>query len=70
MAAGSRLDDQGNLIQVEGEGEEGEFQDAEGRGMGDERGQGVPDPQDPRNPRHRGAHGWGDPDLGYDVHHG
>ena len=40
MAAAARQDDQGNLVQVgEGdEGEEGEHQDAEGRGPGDERG--------------------------------
>ena len=35
MAAATRQDDQGNLVQV---GEEGEHQDAEGRGPGDVRG--------------------------------
>ena len=35
MAAAARQDDQGNLVQV---GEEGGYQDAEGRGPGDERG--------------------------------
>ena len=42
MAA--RQDDLGNLVQVGDEGEEGEHQDAEGRGPGDERGWGAPDP--------------------------
>ena len=35
MAAATRQDDQGNLVQV---GEEGEYQDAKGQGPGDERG--------------------------------
>ena len=35
MATATRQDDQGNVIQV---GEEGEYQDAEGRGAGDDRG--------------------------------
>ena len=34
MAAAARQDDQGNVVQVE----EGEYQDAEGRGPGDNRG--------------------------------
>ena len=41
MAAATRQDGQGNVVQVgeEGaEGEEGEYQDAEGRGAGDDRG--------------------------------
>ena len=45
MATAARHDDQGNAIHVgvEGaEGEEGEFHDAEGRGVGDDRGQGYP----------------------------
>ena len=50
MAAAARQDDQGNLVQVgeEGdEGEEGEHQDTEGRGPGDERGWGAPNPHEP-----------------------
>ena len=46
MAAATRQDDQGNAVQV-GEGEEGEYQDAEGRGPGDERGQSAPDCHNP-----------------------
>ena len=41
MAAATRQDDQGNLVQVGDkgdEGEEGEHQDTEGQGPGDERG--------------------------------
>ena len=38
MAAAARQDDQGNVVQVGGEGEEREYQDAEGRGPCDERG--------------------------------
>ena len=40
MATATRQDDQGNVIQVgEGaEGEEREYQDAEGQGVGDDRG--------------------------------
>ena len=41
MAAATRQDDQGNVIQVgeEGaEGEEREYQDAKGQGAGDDRG--------------------------------
>ena len=40
MAAATRQDDQGNVVQVgEGdEGEEGEHQDTEGQGPGNERG--------------------------------
>ena len=30
MAAATRQDDQGNVVQVGGEGEEGEYQDTEG----------------------------------------
>ena len=30
MAAATRQDDQGNVVQIGGEGEEGEYQDAEG----------------------------------------
>ena len=37
MAAAARQDDQGNLVQVGDEGE-GEYQDAKGRGPGNERG--------------------------------
>ena len=29
------------------EGEEGEYHDTEGRGIGDDRGQGAPDPHNP-----------------------
>ena len=49
MAAAARQDDQGNVIQVgeEGAEEEGEYHDAEGRGIGDDRGQGAPDPHNP-----------------------
>ena len=45
MAAATRQDDQGNVIQVgeEGaEGEEREYQDAKGQGAGDDRGWGAP----------------------------
>ena len=39
MATAARQDDQGNVIQVgEGAEGEGEYQDAEGRGAGDDRG--------------------------------
>ena len=40
MAAATRQDDQGNVIQVGEEGAEGEeeYQDATGRGAGDDRG--------------------------------
>ena len=38
MAAAARQDDQGNVVQVGEEGDEGEHQDAEGRGPGNERG--------------------------------
>ena len=41
MAAAARQDDQGNVVQVGEEGDEGEegvCQDAEGRGPGNERG--------------------------------
>ena len=46
MATAARQDDQGNAVHVgeEGaEGEEGEYQDTKGRGVGDDRGQGAPD---------------------------
>ena len=60
MATAARQDDQGNVIQVgeEGaEGEEGEYQDAEGQGAGDDRGWGAPDPHNPQDPIYGGAHG-------------
>ena len=50
MVAATRHDDQGNAIHIgeEGaEGEEGEYHDAKGQGVGDDRGQGVPDPHNP-----------------------
>ena len=50
MAAATRHDDQGNLIHIgeEGaEGEEGEYHNAKGQGIGDGRGQGAPDPHNP-----------------------
>ena len=46
MAAATRQDDQGNVVQEGAEGE-GEYQDTEGQGPGDDRGWGAPDPQDP-----------------------
>ena len=60
MAAAARHDDQGNAVHIgeEGaEGEEGEYQDAEGQGAGDDRGQGAPDPHNPQDPPHGGARG-------------
>ena len=59
MAAATRHDDQGNVIHIgeEGvEGEEGEYHDTEGWGIGDDRGQGAPDPHNPRDPPHRGVY--------------
>ena len=38
MAAATRQDDQGNVVQVGEEGEEGEYQDAKGQGPGNDRG--------------------------------
>ena len=38
MATASIQDDQGNLVQVGDEGEEGEHQDTDGQGPGNERG--------------------------------
>ena len=53
MAAATTQDDQGNVVQVGEEGGEGgeggEYQDAKGRGPGDERGWGAPDPRKPRD---------------------
>ena len=60
MATATRHDDQGNVIHVgeEGaEGEEGEYHDTEGWGIGDDRGQGTPDPHNPQDPPHGGACG-------------
>ena len=57
MAAATRQDDQGNVVQVGEEGDEGEYQDAEGRGPGDDRGQGAPDPHNPQDPPYGGACG-------------
>ena len=71
MAAATRHDDQGNVIHIgeEGaEGEEGEYHDTEGRGIGDDRGQSVPDPHDPLDPHHGGACGHKNPDLAYGGH--
>ena len=68
MAAATRHDDQGNVIHVRGEGaegEEGEFQDTEGKGIGDDRRQGVPNHHDPCDPHIRGAHGGKNPDMAY-----
>ena len=56
MAAAARQDDQGNLVQVGDEGEEGEHQDTEGWGPGDERGWGAPNPREPWDPPYGGAH--------------
>ena len=55
MATATRHNDQGNVIHIgeEGaEGEEGKYHDAKGPGIGDDRGQGVPDPHDPQDPHH------------------
>ena len=59
MAAATRHDDWGNVVQVgkEGAEEEGEYQDAEGWGSGNDRGWGAPDPNDPQDPPYEGAHG-------------
>ena len=57
MAAAARQDDQGNVIQVVEEGEEGEYQDTKGWGPGDDRGWGAPDPHDPQDPPYGGASG-------------
>ena len=72
MATATRHADQGNVIHVGGEGvegEEGEFHDAEGQGIGDDRGQGVPDPQDPCDLHIGEAHGGENPDLAYGGYH-
>ena len=67
MAAATRHDGQGNAIQVEGEGVEGEFHDAEGRGGPDDQGQGIPDPH---NGCGRGRFRCGeDQDVGYSGYH-
>ena len=53
------VSDQGNIIYIgkEGaEGGEGEYHDTEGQGIGDDRGQGAPDPHNPEDPSYRGAH--------------
>ena len=50
MATAARHDDQGNVIHVgkEGaEGEEGEYHDAKGQGISDDREQGAPAPHNP-----------------------
>ena len=59
MATATRHDDQGNVIHIRGEAIEGEeeFHDTKGQGIGDDRGQGVPDPHDPHDPHHGGACG-------------
>ena len=60
MTAATRHDDQGNIIHVGKEGaeeEEGEYHDAEGQGIGDDRGQGAPDPHNPQDPLNGGACG-------------
>ena len=50
MAAATRHDDQGNVIHIRGEGEEGEFHDAKGQGVPDDWRQGTPDPHDSHDP--------------------
>ena len=57
MATTTRQDDQGNVVQVGEEGEEGEYQDTEEQGPGNERGWGAPDPRKPQDPPYGGAHG-------------
>ena len=60
MATATRQYDQGNAVHVgeEGaEGEEGEYQNAKGRGAGDDREQGAPAPHDPQDLPHGGACG-------------
>ena len=69
MARAARQDDQGNVIHIRGEGEEGESHDTEGRGIGDDRGQGIPDNHDPCDPHIRGALGGENPDLAYGGYH-
>ena len=44
MATTTRHDDQGNIIHID---EEGEYHDAKGQDIGDDRGQGAPDPHNP-----------------------
>ena len=63
MVAATRHDDQGNVIHVGEEGAEGEYYDTEGWGIGDDRGQGAPDPHNPQGPPHGGAHGCHPLDL-------
>ena len=60
MAAATRQDNQGNAVHVgeeRAEGEEREYHDAKGQGIGDDREQGAPAPHDHRDPPYGGAHG-------------